>query len=429
MTVKTNLTLGKTVNLDKEEGQEYRIDKNIAKSIDILWLDDLHLSNETKGIIKNLIFYICLQRQEQNNLFNEGVIEIAKFAKEMNYSETFLRMKEENPFEFRGKSPEEIKKRYEEEKNDPAKKVWDSKIENAMFILNKQPVQLRSGAERCVYDDNEKKAVRTSILESYILIKKTELTTVKSKKGLPTIVIRYNADDIFLANMSLLYNKFNKHSVLLLRRNNLDDLYIILKSFKDELRNNKNEGKTLDRSRNFNYLCQIAHISSTKKDGTPLDKRKIKDKLNKALKEINATTDLKFTVKWEKQNNTSTYRYLPYFYFDEVETLIPGIRMSFERKAEKRKIFKENLLHQLLPIFEKYNKEKNEDLLLKWLKNNQNEKEKDLAFRNAQYASFGKIPAFIDSMVTKWLASLPSLKSLDNITDTWEMENNRFGTK
>jgi hypothetical protein len=51
---------------------------------------------------------------------------------------------------------------------------------------------------------------------------------------------------------------------------------------------------------------------------------------------------------------------------------------------------------------------------LEWLKSNRNIAEKELAFRTAQYKTFGKIYYNIDKMAKAWLTLLPKINSLQD---------------
>ena len=59
-----------------------RLDRNLAASIDMIWLDELSLTQGDKSLIKSVLYYICVERQ--TNLF--GSIDPSHFANIMEYS-------------------------------------------------------------------------------------------------------------------------------------------------------------------------------------------------------------------------------------------------------------------------------------------------------------------------------------------------------
>lgn len=83
----------------KTDFSTIRLDKNIAASIDMIWLDELGLSQDDKSLIKSVVYYICVERQ--TNLFGYGSIDPAHFAQVMNYPEGYLRKPHVDPLQTR----------------------------------------------------------------------------------------------------------------------------------------------------------------------------------------------------------------------------------------------------------------------------------------------------------------------------------------
>jgi hypothetical protein len=52
--------------------------------------------------------------------------------------------------------------------------------------------------------------------------------------------------------------------------------------------------------------------------------------------------------------------------------------------------------------------------MLEWLMSDKNIAEKELAFRTAQYKTFGKIHPYIDTMTKEWRLSLSKINSIQD---------------
>ena len=130
------------------------------------------------------------------------------------------------------------------------------------------------------------------------------------------------------------------------------------------------------------------------------------------MKFINEQTDLQFKVKWIKSTPNVKWKYLPVFFFkDEQDEKMQGYAYNIQHRHERMIIFEENLKYELLSYFKQYNNEWTEQAMLDWLKSNKNIVEKELAFRNAQYKTFGKLHHNLNKMVKSWSKSLHRITS------------------
>jgi hypothetical protein len=382
-----------------------RIDKNIAHNID-LFINIDSASNEDKALIKSLIYYFCFSRQ--TDLFGFGTLDPKQFATALNYKEGYLRKRHPNPVQLQKLTTEEKNLLYEQEKRNPALKVFDSYLENALYILHTTALRFSRIAKEVIFENGRTKY--TNISEAYILLPKL-ITTIVKGKGSPKISFAYDVNRNFITNLSLYFLKFNKEALITLRRSGLDDLYLYLKNFKETLQEKLKASTAIDRSLNFNHLCKIARIPMQKKDGLDFkNPRDIKQKLIGAFSTINEQTDLKFKVEWVKSTPNTRWKYLPLFFFED-EHDKKSITYNVQRRQERMMIFEENLKYELLNYFKQHNDEWTEQSMLKWLKSDENIAEKELAFRTAQYKTFGKIHQDIDKMSKTWCASLPKITS------------------
>ena len=408
-----------------------RLDKNVANSIDQI-IDlaqtlgpdgDLDMTTEDKNMINNIIFFIC--QTKQNNLYGFGEINLKDFANFIGVSEGYLRTRHSNPIQLRGKRCDEIERLYEIQEQDPTRRIYDSLLENALYTLNNVPLNFRTSAKELIQDGEGTKYVLMS--KSYILLEELETVIIKGKKGLPRVSYKYTLHEKFKKNLSLYFMRFDVKSVISLRRAGLDELYIYLKNLKDTFLEKKKAGEPYDRRLNFNQMCTLAGIPRYAKDGSEFkNPRNIKYKLNVAFKRVINETDIKFEIKWSKYNDESLGCYVPNIYFDEVEqykkSLGHEIYMKNVHYQERRLIFKQNLMLELIKCYKNHNAERDnlEKRLLDWIVSNRDIESKVLAFRTAQYESYGKVHPNIDKMVLDWKQKLKLLKDVDNIIDKIE---------
>jgi hypothetical protein len=231
-----------------------RIDKNIAHNIDLFISID-SVSNEDKALIKSLIYYFCFSRQ--TDLFGFGTLDPKLFATALNYKEGYLRKRHPNPLQLQKLTLEEKNILYEQEKRNPALKVFDSYLENALYILHTTALRFSRTAKEVIFENGKTKY--TNISEAYILLPKLITTTVKGK-GSPKISFAYDVNKNFITNLSLYFLKFNRESLITLRRAGLDDLYLYLKNFKETLQEKLKVSTEIDRSLNLMSTRIFAYL-------------------------------------------------------------------------------------------------------------------------------------------------------------------------
>jgi hypothetical protein len=335
-----------------------------------------------------------------------------RFAATLNYKEGYLRKKHPNPVQLQRLTPEEKIFLYEQEKRNPAAKIFDSYLENALYILHTTALRFSRTAKEVVFENGTTKY--TNISESYILLPQLITATVKGK-GYPKVFFTYDINKNFIINLSLYFLKFSKEALITLRRAGLDDLYLYLKNFKETIQEKLKTSTEVNRSLNFNHLCQIARISLQKRDGSEFkNPRDRKQKLIDTFVKINEQTDLKFSVEWGRSTPNARWKYLPYFFFEDETVMSELHRHSIIRRRERMIIFKENLNYELLNCFKQHNDEWTAQSMLEWLRSDRNIAEKELAFRTAQYKTFGKIHRNIDKMTKEWRISLSKINNLQD---------------
>ena len=198
-----------------------RLDRNLAASIDMIWLDELSLTQEDKSLIKSVLYYICVERQ--TNLFGYGSIDPAHFATIMEYPEGYLRKPHKDPVQLRHLSEDEKKRRKNTERVHPEQKVMDSMLENALHVLHTQTLQLKQGAKEVIFENDGTAAKYTTLSNSYIFLTELEVVTIK-KRGTAKVMFNYKVDTKFTNNLSLYFLRFSKDAVIALRRSGNDDV-------------------------------------------------------------------------------------------------------------------------------------------------------------------------------------------------------------
>jgi hypothetical protein len=200
--------------------------------------------------------------------------------------------------------------------------------------------------------------------------------------------------------------RFDVQSVIKLRRAGLSEFYLYLKNLKDTFKEKKKAKEDYDRRLNFNQMCALAGIPRYSKEGVKYkNPRIIKQKLIAAFNRICTETDLAFEIQWKKNQEKSKGDYVPCIYFDDVEKFEPSRGKEMYDNAvvyeERRLIFKQNLILELIKYYKHHNVERDnlETRLLEWVKCPRDIQSKVLAFRSAQFESYGKVHPKINEMV------------------------------
>lgn len=403
----------------------FRIDKNIAHNIDYIskYHNDDHTVNSDGNLIKNLIYFFCYTYQDKANLFNFGSFDVYRFASQFGYSAEYLKRRHPAPEQLKGLSEPEIKEMYLRQEEDINFKIYDSIIENALYILHTKPIVFIRGAKTVDYKNNE--VIYSTDSNSYLVIKQLSVKTIKKllqenktfnhklvgneggKK-----VYNYTLDQLFIENLSHYYLKGNKESLLQLRKSSLDDLYLYLLNLRSNLAVKGIFQTTVTETPAFELLCTIAHVKLLKENGEPYDNKYRKRNLVLCLKEINNRSELKFELNWVKAKN-NRFAYTPIFTFE------PTVKPDLLK--EKEGIFKLRLSHELLETFrilnsQEYYSDNRNQYFIQWLNNiSVYEKEIKLAYEAAYFKSYGKLSSFIEDMKRSFVRNCATIKTFEEI--------------
>lgn len=377
-----------------------RVDRNVAYNI-----SDFSLIKDDPGLIKSLIYYFCYSYQ--NNFFGYGVLDPAHFGKIFSYSTNYLSSRIDNPAQLKNSSEEEIKKMRALEKSSPEERIFDSRLENALYILSTEPVNFSNSGNIRDFDSDRGFFFRK--ISSMIFIEELEVrfTRPKSGKGKEKILYYYQLNKEFIKNLSNYYLKANSESFVKLRKSNVDDLYIHLITAKTNL---STKGINVYKPK-FDKLWEMTGKIRE-------EKREQKRELKKSLEKIITETELKFELNWECSPN-SKYTYQPIITFENLNSNLKAI--EDDKKLEKREVFSQNLIREMLEVMKqvrggRYHSTERENNFLNWMRdNNLDKREKGLAYEQAQLNTYLKIPVHIDMYKHSFFKKITPTSTLKEI--------------
>lgn len=199
-----------------------RIDKNIAYNIiEISKIEDV----QTQIIIKSLLIYFSFSYQ--CDLFGYGQLDPYDFANKMHIDKDLLFRKHPNSKFVRdsqrnGLSLKELHKI--EENNDKYNsdtRIWDSYLENALYILVSTPIfeQYKGSTDKRDFIG----------LRNHILMKEVQLFPVSVNKGrTQKLYYRYKLDDYFERNLRRFFLQIDFESYRAAKKKNIDNFFLTI---------------------------------------------------------------------------------------------------------------------------------------------------------------------------------------------------------
>ena len=356
-----------------------RADKNISEIL----FNEL-ICKDAYNVMTSLLFYFF--QCNQNNLFGFGVLDPYKFSKQMGFSPEFLRRRHPEPAQLKNMSKEQIGKLYQDEEKNPENRIYDSILENALFSLT-QPIVFSSGAKLVTFDDGVKYMNKISTFQFLSEIS-CQFGKSPSGKGKDKIIYQYALNSQLINNLNHYYFHDYLEDFISIRKagNNLDSLYLFLKN-----QENHESAKFNNVVRfNMDILCEKLNLSP---NYSSKDKKRY---LSRALDKILQHTHFKFSYNWVSAGGNARWKYVPEFTFPKKFANTNEL-IQFNEK-EKRVMFEQSLLHQLLTLFRylyasKSNSIEFQSYFLSWLMDNQKDyKEKSHAFDSAGISLYGKFP-------------------------------------
>lgn len=374
-----------------------RVDKNIANNSEALAED---FSNNDE-LVTSILMYAAYKRKY--SLFNEGIIDPADFAQKMGFADKYLTSVHPNPACFEGWSKEKIEQAYRnqaEHPEDPNYRVFDSRFENALYLLISRNIAYRR--EGRVFKSQQNGTMKETIVASVRLMKSFSIIFQQSKRGKKKLLYSYELDDSFSENLSLFYITANINDFTVLRKKNLHRLYLYIKNLREISILKTNPNIIL----NFDLLCQLGGINST----AARDK---KARLKTAFSHISEFIDME--LDWKSHSPADRYKYVPIITFNEVKKLKEASILPMDKQdpiAEKVDIFVTNFIFAVLKTYKdefgidisfekdlkliegiiiKYIKNQSRDTLYNWYLYAQQHTFKEVSYKtNENFISFYK---------------------------------------
>lgn len=307
-----------------KDNQIFRIDRNISQfpiKIQQAYGDDSEL-------IFSLLCYFA--KQYQQSLFDFGVLDPVEFAKEFKYSRGFLRMVHKSPRELKGLKSQQKEELYRLQEENPISgdyKIFDSVLENALYLMYTQAVVFGSTAQFNVLKDGD--TITQVNLQSIRFLNELKIILRKSPRGKSKVYYQYTLDESFINNLNLLYCSVDT-GLIKLRRSGLTALYLNLSNLKNIFISKGVNNDVVE----FNYLCSLANINIK-------NIRDRKQRLKQAIQKINDETLLKVKIVFERKKNHN-FNYQARIFFED------AIALDYEKKKqEKTNILYVNFLREI----------------------------------------------------------------------------------
>ena len=387
-----------------KEKSALRIDRNLGKNITLFST----FGEQNKAMVKSVVWYVS--NQLKNQLFNEGIIDPHDFAKVMQYELNTLTTRHPSPACLQHLSDKEkalAYKKQDENPNDISCRVYDSWLENALYMLLNQNITFPSGAKSYIENGD---TIQELTLESYRIFTKLVITFRQSPRGKPKILYEYTLDENFRNNLSLYYMKIDLPQANILRKKNLDDLYITMKNLRETTIFNQQ----LECESDIDFLCKLANINS---ESFSVKKKR----LNKAFATLASIVDFTIQLKW-KRGPQAKWANIPVVSFaSNFSEIVPN---RSETKMEKIEILYQNFISVIIAQIRKkrgifyYDDNPNKpQLVLEYIKDRTacTGDELEEAYRKAQIRTFKEYSERSKRMFTIFYDTLPRMMDPEDI--------------
>lgn len=313
-------------NIVKNKCNTIRIDQNITHFIDKI---EDNFGEDTKLVVC-LLFYFS--KQHQQNLFSVNYLDSADFAKTFGYTTNYLRSLHPAPYMLNRLSEAQKRNYYkaqEENPNSSENRIFDSYLENALYLLLSRNMVFPHKAK--FYKNEHGDEIKESTLESICFLKKLKTIWIKSPRGKEKIFYEYELHESFLNNINCYFVNINIDCI---KKNKYYRLYLYLVNLETTF---FLQNRTIGTS-SFSFLCRLAGIN----DKYPKYR---KNKLIKAFDYLNVNTNLKFKYTWVK-NAGEKFNYRP-----QIEFISFSSQTNISEKAQKINILYTNFLLEVSSSF------------------------------------------------------------------------------
>ncbi len=276
----------------------FRIDKYLVN--DISGFNNQIESDDR--LVRNIIYSVA--EDYEHSLFGFGTLDPARFAERWNYDPSYLRRRVDSPAQLTdlpADAVEAYRARIAGGKGDREaigsdQYVWDTRLENALYILSHKPFSFNTYGEFSIVNPETRQERAFKTHASFTLF--SAISAVYAKRG--KVIYTYTLNENFEKNLTRYYIRGERETLLALRGSGLDTLYLALANLRVNL-GLRGKGKTdVEYGPTFDELCEMAHVPKSTKEGKPYELRERKRLLTNAFKRVMSATsksgDLECTV-------------------------------------------------------------------------------------------------------------------------------------
>ncbi len=399
----------------------FRIDKYLINDIhgfnvQISLRGETDSPDSDEKLVRNVVYSVA--DDYEHNLMGFGHLDPARFAAKWDYDPSYLRRRVENPYQLSSMPPEAVaayrsRVAAGERGDGPDGRVWDTRLENALYILAHRTIDFDQYGEFVEgRGDDAGEDVLVKAHSSFTLF--TSIAAVERGRG--KTVYTYTLNENFEKNLTRYYIRGDRGSLIRLRGCGLDSLYLYLSNLRTNLGLKGLSATTPGELPDFEYLCRMAEVPARTKAGAEVPARERKRLLSNALSRVAEETDLRFTVRWNGGRGRKV-EYTPVIDFGTTHLLLQQrnrglgrIVANAEQEAIQRQVIAKNLLDM-------YRKTHNAGLYLPadeeafnaWaLDNGADRKEKETALRMACIWIFRRIPDNEDRIMKTFFDAVAS---------------------
>ena len=278
-------------------------DKNIARTIS-------HFEKQYGGdsaLMRDVIMYLIEKRKI--SLFSEIIFDTTEFCKMFKYCRANLFTNNPDALHIKHLNKSKEYGKYEEEaKTNNVYHIYNSYLDNVLYMLVNEPYRFPSNFSTKYYniEDKSKQEYDVISLQAVQILRRVDFMTNKSAKGQTKhfYMCEFNGD--FYNTLFKFFIQIDYKHTVLLRKPNMDMLYIKL----EELKNTLQSQDIYSIEKTFDDICDWCAIST---DGS-MTQRERKKKINTKFKTFEALTQMGVRIEWKKRDNEKWY-YRPVLHF------------------------------------------------------------------------------------------------------------------
>ncbi|MDR0572362.1 MAG: hypothetical protein LBG48_05935 [Rickettsiales bacterium] len=408
-----------------------RLDKNIAHNIDCFG----GLMEEAAHVTIQLVYHFC--ETYQNNIFGFGILDPDEFANKYQLDKHNLKRKAKDPVQLQGKADAEIKAMYARQANDPSSRVFDSILENALYILLSRNIVLTRGGKKVVQGQGtgtygkvgtQEEVVYDKLISIQVL-QNLEVVFKKSRRGEQKVLYYYVLNPDIIGNLTEYFLVSNKNNLISLRGNKTERLYLFLVNLRDSMFVHGQTSTTIESTPSFLELCHVAGVDTVYKSGVKAGSAKDAKYVKRDLKQkldylIAHNEDKNFSFTYHFVHGKPGHRWAYVCLFDFALRHENSVKEKEWRHSERKSIYINNIFYEFLDYFKKLNSRtyasycNNPDMLqnvfLRWLKSDVHIEEKTLAYRNAYFKTYHNLHMGFDIVANRFVARLATIENIDD---------------